>query len=83
MDRLSLILTVPAGAVITGGLTVLMLSLGFYSWIAIGSAAIIGIVAAWPVAYRISRRIKEADPMWDHSRISRVGPLPNPAAPEV
>jgi len=84
MDRLSLILSVPAGAVITGGLTILMLSVGFYSWVAIAIAATVGVLAAWPVAYKISRRIKEADPYWNDRRHDKIGAgLPNPAAPEV
>ena len=84
MDRLSIYLTLIVGAMVTGGLVTVVLSLGWYSWTAIGGAAIVGVLFTWPVSYAISRRIKRDDPEWDASKVDRVkGVIPDPAAPEV
>ena len=76
MDRLSLMLTPMTGAVITGGLVILMFVLGFYSWVAIWIAAGIGLLAAWPAAYVVSRRIKDSDRFWQRRRAQQAGFLP-------
>ncbi|MCR9112963.1 MAG: hypothetical protein NXH84_06815 [Rhodobacteraceae bacterium] len=81
MDRLSLYLTLATGAVSVGALVILVLSLGYYNWPAIGGAAGVGFVAAWPLAYVISRRIKRKDPNFDHANES--GLVPDPSKPEV
>lgn len=84
MDRLSIFLTIIVGAMITGGLVVIVLSLGWYSWPAIGGAAALGVVLTWPASYAISRRIKRQDPNWDATKVDRVdGLIPDAAAPEV
>ncbi|KAA9008324.1 YbfB/YjiJ family MFS transporter [Histidinibacterium aquaticum] len=84
MDRLSIILTFFTGAVLTGGLAILALSLGWYSWWALGGAAAIGFLLSWPAAYPISRRIKRQDPFWDETRVDEVdGVLPDPTHREV
>ena len=84
MDRLSIFLTVIVGAMITGGLVTVVLSLGWYSWAAIGGAAALGVVLTWPASYAISRRIKRQDPNWDATKVDRVqGVIPDPSAPEV
>jgi hypothetical protein len=83
MDRLSIVLTLMTGAVLTGGLVVAAFSLGWYGWPPILGAAAIGFAASWPVALTISRRIKRADPSWDETRIDRVpDTIPRPGAPE-
>lgn len=84
MDRLSIFLTLAVGSVLTGGLIIVVLSAGWYSWLAIGGAAGIGFALTWPVSYLISRRIKRNDPDWDESKVDRVStPIPAPSAPEV
>lgn len=84
MDRLSIFLTLAVGAMVTGGLIIVVLSLGWYSWPAIGGAAILGLFLTWPVSYAISRRIKLQDPGWDSTKVDRVeGVIPDPDAPEV
>lgn len=84
MDRLSIFLTIFVGAMITGGLVVVVLSLGWYSWPAIGGAAALGVALTWPASYVISRRIKRQDPNWDATKVDRVeGVIPDPSAPEV
>ena len=84
MDRLSIFLTLIVGAMITGGLVTLVLSLGWYSWPAIGTAATVGMVLTWPASYAISRRIKRMDRGWDATKVDRVkGVIPDPSAPEV
>ena len=84
MDRLSIILTLMTGAVLTGGLVIAAFSLGWYGWPAVIGAAVIGFGASWPSAYLISRRIKRQDPGWDETRVDRVdGKVPDPDAPEV
>ena len=84
MDRLSIFLTIIVGAMVTGGLVTVVLSLGWYSWPAIGGAAALGVVLTWPASYVISRRIKRQDPNWDATKVDRVeGVIPDPSAPEV
>ena len=83
MDRLSLFLTLATGPVTTGVFVIAVMSLGFYSWPAIGGAAALGFLTAWPVAYFISRMIKRDDPEFDHTRAHEQGPVPDSAAPEV
>ncbi|SHH98723.1 hypothetical protein [Marivita hallyeonensis] len=84
MDRLSLILSLLSGAFITGTLVVTAFTLGFYNWWVIGGAAITGWVAAWPVAYLISRRIKARDRDWSPDRKpSDYAPMPKLGAKEV
>ena len=83
MDRLSIILTLMTGAVLTGSLAITAFSLGFYSWQAVAAAAVIGFLLSWPLAYLVSRRIKRADAEWDDGMRSGTGVLPKPGAPEV
>lgn len=84
MDRLSIFLTLIVGATITGGLVVVVLSLGWYSWPAIGGAAALGVALSWPASYVISRRVKRQDPNWDATKVDRIkGVIPDPSAPEV
>jgi len=81
MDRLSLYLTLATGPIAVGGLVIAVLSLGYYSWPAIGGAAALGALAAWPLAYVISRRVKRHDPNFDHTR--EGGLVPRPSQPEL
>jgi len=83
MDRLSFYLTLATGPVITGGLVIAVMSMGYYSWPVIGPAAATGFVLAWPAAYLISRRIKRQDPEFDHTEKDAAGIIPDPNAPEV
>lgn len=84
MDRLSIFLTLAVGAMVAGGLVTAVLSMGLYSWTAIGGAALLGMLLTWPVSYAVSRSIKRQDPDWDATRVNRVeGAIPDPAAPEV
>lgn len=84
MDRLSIFLSLATGAVTTGVLVIAVLVMGWYSWPAIGGAAAIGFVMAWPLSYAISRRIKRQDAGWDETKVAgREAVLPDPSAPEV
>lgn len=84
MDRLSIFLTIVVGAMITGGLVAVVLSIGWYSWLAIGGAAALGVALTWPASYAISRRVKRQDPNWDATKVDQVDSvIPDPAAPEV
>lgn len=62
MDRLSIVLTLIVGSALTGTLVIAVLSVGWYSWIAIGAVAATGFFLTWPASYLISRRIKRLDP---------------------
>ncbi|MDP2084910.1 MAG: hypothetical protein Q8K20_06925 [Gemmobacter sp.] len=84
MDRLSIVLTLAVGAMITGSFVTAVLVRGWYSWPAIGIAAGIGMFLTWPVSYLISRRIKRQDPDWDETQIEKVdGLIPDLDKPEV
>ena len=83
MDRLSLILTLATGPVLTGVFVITALTLGLYGWAYIGPVAALGWLLSWPAAYLISRRIKRADPAFDHTHARHTGLIPDPAAPEV
>lgn len=83
MDRLSIVLTLMTGAVLTGTLTIAMFTLGFYAWPAVIVSAGIGFLASWPLAYLISRWIKRADPHWNEKDEAKARGIPQPASPEV
>ncbi len=84
MDRLSIILTLAVGAMITGTLVIVVMTLGWYTWPAIGGAALIGFLLSWPASYAISRRIKRQDPDWDETKVEDVDRvIPEKDAPEV
>lgn len=81
MDRLSIFLTLMTGAVIAGPIVVTAFALGYYSVWPIAIAVAVVALAAWPVSYIISRRIKRQDPNWHRRPDGKV--LPDPKAPEV
>ncbi len=84
MDRLSILLTLVVGSALTGTLIVAVLTLSWYSWPAIGGAAVVGFLATWPASYVISRRIKRQDPNWDETKVDGVqGVVPDVSAREV
>ncbi len=84
MDRLSIVLTLAVGPVLTGGMMIVVLSLGWYSWAAIAGAAALGTLLTWPASYVISRRIKQQDPNWDETKIAKVqNVIPDTSAREV
>lgn len=83
MDRLSILLTLMTGSVLTGGLVISAFSIGIYAWWVIISAAVAGFVLSWPTAYFISRRIKRQDSDWDDARAETAGYVPRPRAREV
>ena len=81
MDRLSLYLILATGPVTVGGLVITVLAFGYYTWPAIAGAAALGLLAAWPLAYLISRRVKRRDPNFDHTHSG--GLVPDPSGPEI
>ncbi|WP_299791159.1 hypothetical protein [uncultured Marivita sp.] len=84
MDRLSIILSLLSGALITGTLVITAFSIGYYNWWVIGGSAIVGWLMAWPSAYYVSRLIKNNDPEWRTQRNPmKNGPIPKPNAKEV
>ncbi|WP_418594715.1 hypothetical protein [Ponticoccus sp. (in: a-proteobacteria)] len=90
MDRLSLYISLLTHTVVTGSLIVAFLAMGYYSWQAIAVAVVIGVVAAWPLAKLISRRIKTRDPAFnpppqqgDPARPAGAGKLLNRSLREV
>lgn len=64
MDRLSIFLTLPVGAMLIGGLVIAAFAMGFYGWTSLAVTVGIGVILTWPVSYLISRRIKRRDPNW-------------------
>ncbi len=84
MDRLSIILTMITGAMITGTLVVVFFTMGYYGWGPVIIAVVVGLVGAWPSAWGVSRRIKRKDPSWDETRAEQVpSVIPRPGSPEV
>lgn len=84
MDRLSIFLTLIVGSFLTGTLIIAVLVAGWYSWPAIGGAALLGFLLSWPASFLVSRRIKRQDPAWDETGIDLIdGVVPDKAAPEV
>jgi hypothetical protein len=84
MDRLGSNLTLAVGAMITGGCAIAVLSLGWYSWFAIGSVAAFGVLLTWPANFAVSRRINRQDLHWDDSEADCVNDvISDPTKPEV
>lgn len=84
MDRLSIILSLMSGALITGALVVTAFTLGYYNWWVIGGSAILGWLLAWPSAFLVSQRIKRRDTEWSPDRDpSEYAPVPKFGAKEV
>ncbi|MDG4647420.1 hypothetical protein P6F26_03100 [Roseibacterium sp. SDUM158017] len=83
MDRLSNLLTLMTGAVLTGTIVIIAFTLGYYGWVTIFVAAVIGFGLGWPAAYAISRMTKKNDPNWDETRVERTDRTPRPGEPEV
>ena len=84
MDRLSILLSILSGALITGFLATTAFTMGYYNWWVIGGAAIIGFLMAWPSAYYVSRLIKNQDQQWSTERNPmKYGPIPERNAKEV
>lgn len=84
MDRLRIYLTLIIGPMLSGGLMIAVMSLGWYSWTSLGGAMALGLLLTWPASHIVSRRIKRWDPEWDETRGDRVkGIIPDPDAPEV
>ena len=83
MDRLSILLTVMSGAVLTGAFVITAFSLGYYSWFVVLISAAIGYALSWPTAYYISRLTKRNDPNWDDTRAKRTDAVPRVNEPEV
>ena len=83
MDRLSIILTLPIGAVVCGVFAITAFTLGYYTWPVIVGGLVIGYALSWPASYYISRRIKRHDPAFDHTKVEDTGTLPDPKAREV
>ncbi len=85
MDRLSILLTLMVGAVVTGVPVIIVLAMGFYTWKVIVPTALVGFfVLSWPASYWVSRRIKRQDPDWDETKVEDYkSPLPDKDAPEV
>ncbi|WP_292289276.1 hypothetical protein [Marivita sp.] len=84
MDRLSIILSLLSGALISGFLVTTAFSMGYYNWWVIGGAVAVGMLMAWPSAYYVSRLIKNQDPHWspDRERME-YGTIPRRNAKEV
>jgi hypothetical protein len=84
MDRLSIILTLISGSLVTGALVITLFSLGYYTWWAVALSAGIGFVMAWPSALILSRRIKSNDAEWSRDYDpKRDGVLPKPSGKEI
>lgn len=65
MDRLSMFLTLPIGAMLVGSLVIGAFAMGFYGWTALVVAVTIGLALCWPVSYLVARKIKQQDPDWN------------------
>ena len=63
MNRLSIYLILFVGSVVTGSLIVLVMSMGWISWLAIGGTAAVGFVATSPISFIIARQIKRDQPI--------------------
>ncbi len=81
MDRLAYFIAHMAGASIAGAALIVFFIFGWYSWWAVATAGIIGLLMAWPVGKLISVRIKKDDPNWTYS--GGMGIVPDPKAPEL
>lgn len=84
MDRLAIYLSVLIGSCVAGAAVIVAFTLDYYSVFAFVVCGVIGVIAAYPAGYWVSRYIKRNDPDFDHRKPRRSdGILPDPNAPEV
>lgn len=62
MSRLFMFILMIAAPTLAGVGVIAMLALGYYDWRAMLSAAVIGGIGGFPVAWLITRRIEATDP---------------------
>lgn len=68
MFRLRHVIILMTNAVITGGLLIFVLAMGWYGWVAVIAAVVVGFALSWPAAAMVARRIKREDPGWNEGR---------------
>ncbi|MEQ9241861.1 hypothetical protein [Roseovarius indicus] len=84
MDRLAIYLAVLIGSCVAGGLLIAAFALDYYSIWAFVVCGVIGLIAAYPAGYWVSRYIKRNDPDFNHRKPRQSdGILPDPKAPEI
>ncbi|MDO5370843.1 hypothetical protein [Paracoccus sp. (in: a-proteobacteria)] len=62
MSRLFMFILMIAAPVLAGVGVIIMLALGYYDWRAMLSAAVVGAIAGFPVAWLVARSIQATDP---------------------
>ena len=62
MSRLFLFISMMSVPTLAGTGVIIMLALGYYDWRAMLSAAAIGAVGGFPVAWLVAKRIQATDP---------------------
>lgn len=68
MFRLRYVIVLMTNAVITGGLLIFVLAMGWYGWAPVIAAVILGFALSWPAAALVARRIKRKDPAWNEAK---------------
>ena len=61
MSRLFLFLAMMSVPTLAGVGVIIMLTLGYYDWRAMLSAAVVGAVGGFPVAWLVAKRIQATD----------------------
>lgn len=63
--RLRYVIAMMANAVLVGTFLIVLLALGFFHWLPITIAIILGFALSHPVGVLIAKAIKADDPLWN------------------
>ncbi len=74
MFRLSHVVVMMTWTIVSGVILIAAFSAGWYGWMPVVLAVVLGFAIGWPAARILSRRIKRQDPHYDAARDRPIRP---------
>lgn len=76
MFRLSHVVLMMTWTIVSGVVLIAAFSAGWYGWMPVVLAVVLGFAIGWPGARLLSQRIKRKDPHYDAARDRPIRPRP-------